>query len=171
MTEPKSVLMVCLGNICRSPIAEACLRKILEESYITNWKVDSAGTGDYHLGKSPDHRAMAILKNHDINFSHKARQLVQEDFYNFDYILCMDQSNIENVKALRPLKSKAKIELLGKWDYKFPNKNVRDPYYDKDQESFEDVYQQCIYYCTNFFKDTFCYGFYYSGSLDVTMWK
>ncbi|CAK9295986.1 unnamed protein product [Gordionus sp. m RMFG-2023] len=98
MTEPKSVLMVCLGNICRSPIAEACLRKILEESYITNWKVDSAGTGDYHLGKSPDHRAMAILKNHDINFSHKARQ-------------------------------------------------------DKDQESFEDVYQQCIYYCTNFFKD------------------
>jgi len=91
------ILMVCLGNICRSPMAEGLMRRKITEAKL-DWIVDSAGTANYHVGSSPDHRMIAIGKQfgtpiHDL----KGRQFSANDFYDFDLIFAMDQSNEKNI--------------------------------------------------------------------------
>ncbi|KAL4630484.1 low molecular weight phosphotyrosine protein phosphatase isoform X2 [Arapaima gigas] len=147
----KSVLFVCLGNICRSPIAEAVFRKMAAERGVANdWVIDSGAVSDWNTGSSPDARALACLKKHDIETDHRARQVTKEDFAAFDYILCMDESNLRdlNRKANAVKNSKAKIELLGTYD---PQKQliIQDPYYGTD-EDFETVYEQCLRCCKAF---------------------
>uniref|UniRef100_A0A2I3HT44 Low molecular weight phosphotyrosine protein phosphatase n=1 Tax=Nomascus leucogenys TaxID=61853 RepID=A0A2I3HT44_NOMLE len=84
----KSVLFVCLGNICRSPIAEAVFRKLVTDKNISeNWVIDSGAVSDWNVGRSPDPRAVSCLRNHGIHTAHKARQITKEDFATFDYIL------------------------------------------------------------------------------------
>lgn len=132
------ILVVCLGNICRSPLAEGILKKKLSSDF----KVDSAGTIDLHQGELPDHRAIAIGKNHDVNISdQRSRPITDQDFDEFDLILCMDQSVYQDVSKMAKTDSqRRKISLfmdaagLGK------DENVPDPYWG-DMQDFENVYQ------------------------------
>ncbi|XP_019607562.2 low molecular weight phosphotyrosine protein phosphatase isoform X5 [Rhinolophus sinicus] len=92
---PKSVLFVCLGNICRSPIAEAVFRKLVTDQNVSDaWRIDSAATSTYEIGNPPDYRGQNCMKKHGVPMSHVARQVTKEDFATFDYILCMDESNL-----------------------------------------------------------------------------
>jgi len=124
--------MVCLGNICRSPLAEGILRTKLT----TDFFVDSAGTGGWHAGQSPDERSIATARNYGIDISNqKARKFTVSDFDTFDHIFVMDQSNFKDVLNLAPddvAKSKVAL-ILG------PSKEVPDPYYG-GQDGFEKVY-------------------------------
>ncbi|XP_070589025.1 low molecular weight phosphotyrosine protein phosphatase isoform X2 [Erythrolamprus reginae] len=148
---PKSVLFVCLGNICRSPIAEAVFRKLVTENNLENkWIIDSGAVSDWNVGRYTDPRALNCLRNHEIETAHKARQITKDDFLTFDYILCMDESNLHDLRRkYNQIKNcKAKIELLGSYD---PEKQliIEDPYYGSD-EDFETVYQQCLRCCKEF---------------------
>ncbi|KAM9703123.1 low molecular weight phosphotyrosine protein phosphatase isoform 1-T1 [Menidia menidia] len=150
-TGSKSVLFVCLGNICRSPIAEAVFRKMATDAGVVDkWRIDSAATSTYEIGNPPDHRGQACMKKHDVPMRHVARQVTKDDFMSFEYILCMDESNMSDLtrKAKSVKNHKAKIELLGSYD---PQKQliIKDPYYGSD-EDFEKVYVQCVRCCTAF---------------------
>lgn len=151
----KSVLFVCLGNICRSPIAEAVFRKLVtDENVSENWRIDSAATSTYEVGNPPDYRGQNCMKKHGIHMQHIARQITREDFATFDYILCMDESNLRdlNRKSNQVKNCRAKIELLGSYD---PQKQliIEDPYYGNDSD-FEVVYQQCLRCCKAFLEKT-----------------
>lgn len=131
------ILMVCLGNICRSPLAEGILRKKTKHLDLT---IDSAGTAGYHIGKSPDPRAVAVAKKHDINISKlKARQFSRIDFENFDTIYVMDINNLSHLISLSSnAQERNKIRLiLNEIDPK-NHDSVPDPYY--DDNGFKNVY-------------------------------
>lgn len=134
--------MVCLGNICRSPLAEGVLRHKLEQAGIKNVRVDSAGTSDYHVGDPPDLRSAKNAKSHGIDISNLCgRQFTVKDFDAFDLIYVMDASNYQNVIALaRNESDKSKVDLL--LNAKWPKKNmaVPDPYYGSG-DGFENVFQ------------------------------
>ncbi|XP_028295450.1 low molecular weight phosphotyrosine protein phosphatase isoform X1 [Gouania willdenowi] len=147
----KSVLFVCLGNICRSPIAEAVFRKLATDAGVVDkWRIDSAATSTYEIGSSPDHRGQACMKKHGVPMAHIARQVTKDDFLSFEYILCMDENNLSelNRKAKLTKGNQAKIELLGSYD---PQKQliIKDPYYGRE-EDFEKVYVQCERCCKAF---------------------
>ncbi|XP_067301842.1 low molecular weight phosphotyrosine protein phosphatase isoform X1 [Pseudorasbora parva] len=147
----RSVLFVCLGNICRSPIAEAVFRKMATDTGVVDkWVIDSGATSDWNIGSTPDARGLACLRKHGIETDHRARQVTKDDFMTFDHILCMDESNLRdlNKKASSIKNSKAKIELLGSYD---PEKQliIQDPYYGSDKD-FETVYEQCVRCCKAF---------------------
>uniref|UniRef100_A0A8C6HBQ1 Low molecular weight phosphotyrosine protein phosphatase n=1 Tax=Mus spicilegus TaxID=10103 RepID=A0A8C6HBQ1_MUSSI len=152
----KSVLFVCLGNICRSPIAETVFRKLVTDEKVSdNWRIDSAATSTYEVGNPPDYRGQNCMRQHGIHMQHIAQQITKEDFATFDYILCMDESNLRdlNRKSNQVKNCKAKIELLGSYD---PQKQliIEDPYYGNDSD-FEVVYQQCLRCCKAFLEKTY----------------
>lgn len=129
--------MVCLGNICRSPLAEGILKQKTKHLNLT---IDSAGTAGYHIGKSPDPRAVAVAKKHDINISKlKARQFSRIDFENFDTIYVMDINNLSHLISLSSnAQERNKIRLiLNEIDPK-NHDSVPDPYY--DDNGFKKVY-------------------------------
>jgi protein-tyrosine phosphatase len=125
--------MVCLGNICRSPLAEGIMQHLADKEGL-NWKIDSAGTGNWHIGEAPDRRSVSTAKAHGIDISKQVCRLFKvADFDNFDYILAMDKSNFLNVLALaRNEEDVKKVKLL------LGDKIVPDPYYDDKQ--FEPVF-------------------------------
>jgi protein-tyrosine phosphatase len=133
------ILMVCLGNICRSPLAEGILQSKVDASQVY---VDSAGTGSWHVGHAPDPRSIAVAKQHGLDITQqRGRQFSEEDFVNFDHIFVMDISNKENVlKLAKTTRDKQKVQLI--LDCIFPNENVDvpDPYYGGDM-GFENVYK------------------------------
>ncbi|XP_029154804.1 low molecular weight phosphotyrosine protein phosphatase-like [Nylanderia fulva] len=147
--------MICLGNICRSPIAEAVFANEMSKRGLKNqWEVESAAIINYHTGKVPDHRALATLKDNGItNYSHRARQITKEDFNQFDWIFGMDNDNIQDLNGLKstikPMECRAKVELLGSYD---PSGEViiRDPYYDAGSAGFQKAYEQCLRSVTAF---------------------
>ena len=122
------VLMVCLGNICRSPLAEGILASKLPSQHFS---VDSAGTGDYHTGKNPDPRSIAIAKLNGVDISkQKARQFSNQDFENFDYIYAMDGTNYQDIIDLAPNETAAKkVILILNELFEGENVDVPDPYY------------------------------------------
>jgi len=132
------VLMVCLGNICRSPLAEGILK-----SKIFSFKafVDSAGTGAYHVGEKPDKRSIAIANTNGIDISNqKARKFTVEDFDLFDIIYVMDNSNYKNVISLaRNTQDSAKVRLILNEVFPSENLDVPDPYYG-GEFGFKNVY-------------------------------
>ena len=123
------VLMVCLGNICRSPLAHGILESKTEQSKVM---VDSAGTSDFHIGEAPDKRSIAVAKKNNIDITQqKARQFTRADFENFDYIYVMDTSNYQNVISLaKDENQKEKVHLILNELQPLQNKEVPDPYYD-----------------------------------------
>ena len=122
------IVMVCLGNICRSPLAEGILASKLPKDKFT---VDSAGTGSWHIGQSPDERSVAVAKKNGLDISNqKGRQFSSADFDTFDYIFVMDNSNYDNVIALAETKEqKEKVILIMNELYPSQNKDVPDPYF------------------------------------------
>lgn len=133
--------MVCLGNICRSPLAEGILRHKLIENKILHIEVDSSGTSDYHIGEAPDKRTQSNALNHGIDLSKlRGRQFKTKDFDEFDVIYVMDKSNLKNVLSLaRTENDKQKVKLiLSEIDGK--ENEVPDPYYG-GPEGFENVFQ------------------------------
>jgi protein-tyrosine phosphatase len=108
MSQKTKILMVCLGNICRSPLAEGILKSKLDPK---KFEIDSAGTGSWHVGEKPDHRSIEVAKNHQIDIScQKARHFNNKDFENFDLIFVMDDKNYQDVLSLAPdTNSKNKI--------------------------------------------------------------
>lgn len=151
MTKKKAVLMVCLGNICRSPIAEAIFDdKIKKKGLTDQWEVDSAALIGYHTGKSPDPRAVSVLREKGItNYSHNARQITLDDFHKYDWIFGMDHENLKVLTNMKPQNSKAVVDMLGKYD---PLKEIviRDPYYDNHNDGFKAVFDQCTRCITAF---------------------
>ncbi|MHC5361735.1 low molecular weight protein-tyrosine-phosphatase [Myroides sp. LJL110] len=141
------ILMVCLGNICRSPLAQGILESKLDAS---KFFVDSAGTASWHQGKKPDPRSIKIAREHGIDISkQKSRPLSLEDFDLFDYILVMDTDNLKDVLSLAPdQKSKDKVKLI--LDYsQTPGAIVPDPYYGAE-DGFLKVYNLLDQACNNF---------------------
>ncbi|WP_310556336.1 low molecular weight protein-tyrosine-phosphatase [Flavobacterium sp.] len=131
------ILMVCLGNICRSPLAEGILRSKLPKNFI----IDSVGTGNWHIGNPPDPRSVKIASEKGIDISNlRGRQFSTQDFINFDCIYVMDNQNHKDVIALATTEAeKSKVKLI--LDELFPNENVDvpDPYFGL-QDGFEKVY-------------------------------
>lgn len=134
------VLMVCLGNICRSPLAEGILKEKAKTAGL-NWKIDSAGTSNWHAGELPDSRSISTAKAHGIDIlDQRSRQFLEEDFQKFDLILAMDSMNYQNICKLAPNeKDKQKVELIMNFEKPGFNQAVPDPYWNND--GFEGVYQ------------------------------
>ena len=137
-----SVLFVCLGNICRSPAAEALfIKKINEKQIEDRFLVDSAGTGSWHIGKKADSRMRLAAKDREINITSKARQISKNDFQTFKYILTMDDSNYQNIMALKNrllYSDLCKVMKIQEFSNGFHEKEVPDPYFGGD-ESFDYV--------------------------------
>lgn len=124
------VLFVCLGNICRSPTAEGVFRTRAAAAGLTV-AVDSAGTGAWHVGETPDRRAQDEARRRGYDLSHqRARQVTAQDFHDFDLIFAMDRSNLANLKRLRPPDATAQVELFLDLLPDQPLREVPDPYYE-----------------------------------------
>ncbi|MGA7180870.1 MAG: low molecular weight protein-tyrosine-phosphatase [Thiobacillaceae bacterium] len=134
------VLFVCMGNICRSPMAEGVFHKLIKEAGLEDQiSIDSAGTHSYHVGDSPDQRAQAALRDKGIDISGlRGRQVADDDFEEFDYIVAMDSSNLNNLKRRAATRHHDKIQLMLSFSRKYPNLDVPDPYYG-GADGFKDV--------------------------------
>jgi protein-tyrosine phosphatase len=127
-----SVLFVCLGNICRSPLAEAAFRRAADRLGL-DVEVDSAGTGDWHVGYPPDPRAAAVAARNGIDISHlEARQVNPDDFRRFDHIVALDANNLSDLERLRPADGTARLSLLLDHAEGRQGQAVADPYYGDD---------------------------------------
>lgn len=135
------ILMVCLGNICRSPLAEGILRHKLSQKGLNHITVDSAGTSNYHTGECPDKRSAENARSHGIDISKlKARQFSKNDFDTFDMIFVMDTSNYNDVIELaRDERDKQKVEMILNRVFPDTNMSVPDPYFGGEQ-GFENVF-------------------------------
>lgn len=131
--------MVCLGNICRSPLAEGILQSKLDANFFS---VDSAGTAAYHIGELPDQRSIAVAKKHGIDISNqKARKFDIKDFIEFDVIYAMDKENYQNICSLAKNKTELqKVKMILDEVKPSQNLSVPDPYYGGD-DGFQNVYQ------------------------------
>jgi protein-tyrosine phosphatase len=135
----KKILMVCLGNICRSPLAEGILQSKLDANFFS---IDSAGTAAYHIGELPDQRSIAVAKKHGIDISNqKARKFDIKDFIEFDVIYAMDKENYQNICSLAKNKTeRQKVKMILDEVNLSQNLSVPDPYYGGD-DGFQNVYQ------------------------------
>lgn len=139
-----SILFVCMGNICRSPLAEGIFTHLAAEAGLSErFAVDSAGTGGWHEGEPPDHRSIAIAKKYGVDISaQRARRIRKADFSAFDMILAMDRDNVADLLRIAP--SAGNIRLFG--DAAGTGEDIPDPYYG-DNSDFELVYARLLTGC------------------------
>ena len=137
----KSVLFVCMGNICRSPTAEGVFRHVVKKRNLQDQiSIDSAGTHAYHIGESPDSRSQSTALARGVNLSaQRARKAVGEDFERFDYVIAMDRSNYEDLKQLGQGADLSKLHLFMSFAKAWDNDEVPDPYYG-GANGFEEVF-------------------------------
>ncbi|KAJ8144840.1 hypothetical protein OY671_002076 [Metschnikowia pulcherrima] len=156
MTKDKkiSVAFVCLGNICRSPMAEAVFKhKVHELGLDAHFsEIDSFGTSGWHIGESPDSRSASTCRKHGVPVNHAAQQITPKDFARFDYIIGMDESNKGDLMHMKPRDSSAQVAMFGKWR---TNKDfaviVSDPYYG-GRDGFETNFRQISHFSEEFLK-------------------
>ena len=138
----KKILFVCLGNICRSPMAEGAFLRLLEKKANTDVIVDSAGTGAYHVGEPADKRMRGVAEERGVILPSLARQVADEDFYSFDLIVAMDQNNMIDLKRRYPSDGTARLILFRDYDEEGRGLDVPDPYYG-GIEGFNEVFDIC----------------------------
>ncbi len=137
--------MVCLGNICRSPLAHGIMSNRIAELGL-DWEVDSAGTSAWHAGEQPDRRSAQVAMENGIDISsQRARQFVKNDFAKFDHILAMDASNYNNILQLAPSDAdREKVSMLLNYTYPGQNRQVPDPYYEGGFSSVYSMIYQAV---------------------------
>ncbi len=144
MTEKPAILFVCLGNICRSPLAEAAFRKAAAEAGL-DAHADSAGTAAYHVGEPPDPRSIETAARYGIDIAHyRGRQIEVADFERFTHILALDHSNLANIRRIAPESHSAEVALLMDMVPGREGAAVADPYYDGEEQfeyTWEDVWR------------------------------
>ncbi len=146
MSDKTKILMVCLGNICRSPLAHGILENKLDP---TKYTVDSAGTAAYHIGEKPDRRSIAVARKYGLDITNqRAQKFIKQHFDTFDYIFVMDRSNYNNVLALATTaEDRQKVKMILNEVTPNLNTEVPDPYYGGDQ-GFENVYEMLDLACS-----------------------
>ncbi|NTF33303.1 low molecular weight protein-tyrosine-phosphatase [Rhizobium skierniewicense] len=144
-----AVLFVCMGNICRSPLAEGIFAHLIAQRGIADrFVIDSAGTGGWHSGDAPDRRSVAVARDHSIDIAkQKARQVRPSDFKDFDLILAMDDDNLTSLQAICPQHCAKKLHLFANYATGVRS-NVPDPYYG-GQDGFQTVYTMLFSGCTS----------------------
>ncbi len=137
-----SVIFVCLGNICRSPIAEGCAKKFVEQNAL-KIEIDSAGTGDWHIGERPCENSIKVAKENGVDISkQRARQVTKDDLREFDLIVALDDNNYNDLIMM----GAKKIVKLG--DFGYDGKDIPDPYFFQGFDGFNEVYKiidVCVY--------------------------
>ena len=137
----KSVMFVCLGNICRSPIAEGCAIKLAKENSL-DIKITSSGTGSWHVGENPCSNSIKVSQSHNVGISHlRASQITKQDILKYDLLVALDDNNLNDLKKLGALN----IVKLG--DYGYNSQDVPDPYFFNGFEGFEKVFdmiEECV---------------------------
>jgi protein-tyrosine phosphatase len=141
MADPIRILFVCMGNICRSPLAESVFRHLARERGVEHlFQIDSAGTSGYHAGSPPDRRSAATALARGVEVAGRSRQLVAGDLKSFDYVIAMDAENLREIEALHEMVGgTARVHRLREWDPEGSGPDVPDPYYG-GARGFEDVH-------------------------------
>ncbi len=144
-TDPTSVLFVCLGNICRSPLAEGVFVHLVQSQGLEgHYRVESAGTGAWHVGELPDPRSREVAQRNGVTLPSRARQVAHSDFHDFDLIVAMDQSNLSDLESLKFRSGgEARLVLMRDFDPEPGNGEVPDPYYG-GPGGFDDVYEMVL---------------------------
>ncbi|MDQ3035567.1 MAG: low molecular weight phosphotyrosine protein phosphatase [Myxococcota bacterium] len=143
MSEVVRVCFVCLGNICRSPTAEAVFRRDVEAAKLAHrFEIDSAGTGEWHVGERAHHETRAMASRRGVEITHRARRFTKDDFARYDWVVAMDTSNVQVLHDLAADDaSRAKVHLFRSWEPDAPLRaEVPDPYY---SGQFELVFEIC----------------------------
>jgi low molecular weight protein-tyrosine phosphatase len=144
----RGVLFVCLGNICRSPLAEGVFRQLVEDAGLSGvYDIDSAGTGAWHVGERPDGRMTLVAERHGITLDSRARQVEAADLERFDYVIAMDRDNLRVLERMADAEgSECEIRLLRSFDADAGESDVPDPYYG-GPSGFENVYVMVRHAC------------------------